>query len=195
MTIYDGEWFQVSLFKNAILEIKDYSNKTNNTPKMIELGCAEGEYSKLFYDSFEGKCVNICTDILPRQIEKSRTLVPTATFIHGYSGAAVHFQEVREDNHGAQKIEMDSLINESNLTNILHMDIQGAESLVIEELHTKNLFEYIDFMFISLHGTWGDVVKYIPNYYQQVFAHPTEGSYGDGLMVIKNNSFKQRGYI
>lgn len=183
MEIFNTEPIQVGIFQDVLETI------TTDTPVMIELGCAYAEYSKLFSDYFSDKCVNICIDILPRQLVVAEQNCPNATIMHGYAGEPVHLQEVEEDNHGAQRIYLKDLIGDKKI-NILHMDIQGSETYVMQELY--ELDEYmsnIEYIFVSLHQTYEKVKKYIPNNFEYLYEHPTEGGLGDGLIVIKNKNF------
>lgn len=180
--IFKFEPFQVELFQDCLKNIK------NNFPTMIELGCGEAEYSKIFNDYFSGKCENIGIDILPRQIESAKTICPEIKFIHGYVGEPVHFQEIVENNHGAKRIYIDDLLKDKKI-NILHMDIQGSETYVMEEIKDSKYINNIEYLFISLHNTYSEVKKCISNDFEYLFEHPTEGGLGDGLIVIKNKKF------
>lgn len=184
MKIEQYEPFQVNLFRNILKDIK------TKKPMMIELGCGEAEYSKIFNDYFSGNCKNICIDILPRQLEEAKLNCPSATFIHGYVGEPVHTQEIRENTYGATRVFLNDLICEDKL-NILHMDIQGSEVYVMEELYETDLLNNrIDYMFISLHNTYDEVKRFIPLTYEYLYENPFEGGLGDGLIVVKNKDFK-----
>jgi len=190
MDIYNNEIFghepiQSNIFLNILKNIK------SSKPLMIELGCAYADYSKFFNDYFLNNCENICLDILPRQIEVAKNNLPSATFIHGYVGEPVHIQEVKEDNFGAKRIYLEELIGEKKV-NILHMDVQGSETYIMNELYnSNNLIDNIEYLFISLHNTYDEVKKYITNNFEYIYEHPTEGGVGDGLIVIKNKNFKE----
>lgn len=180
--IIRGEPIQAEYFIEALENIK------STAPFMIELGCAEAYYSKVFNDYFKGKCKNICLDILPRQIEVAKKYCPNAEFIHGYVGEPVHRGEVKEDNFRAKRIYLDDLINDKKL-NILHMDIQGSETYVMQELQNSKCANNIEYIFVSLHETYDEVKKYMPEYFEYFYENPLEGGYGDGLIVAKNKNF------
>lgn len=180
--IINGEPILAKYFLQTLENIK------SEVPFMIELGCAEAVYSKVFNDFFSGNCENICTDILPRQIELGKTNCPNAKFIHGYSGTPVHAQEVKENNYGAERIHLNKLIKDREL-DILHMDIQGSEVYVMEEIKTDGCLKNIKYLFISLHGTYDEVKNNITEDFECLYEHPTEGGYGDGLIVLKNKNF------
>ena len=193
--IYKCEQQEVALFEDAIKKLK------SKKPRMIELGCAEAQYSHIFWKATGG--TNVCLDILPRQIEIAKLYCPEAEFIHGYVGAKVHLQEIQRDDYGAKKIPLDSLISQDKRVDILHMDIQGAETYVVEELAEKQLYEFIDFIFISTHliGVHSngsnksprpnrpDVVKHIPDYFTMLVNKDDMGM-RDGLVLARNERYK-----
>lgn len=181
-----AEPIQFSLFQRVLSEIK------SSNPSMIELGCAEAFYSQMFNDYFEGNCKNICMDILPRQIESARNNCPNAEFIHGYVGEPVHKQELKENNFGASRIYLKDLIGKVNneKIDILHMDIQGSETYVMKEMQGSEYLNNIEYMFISLHDTHEEVKSCIPEQFEYLYDHPTQGGEGDGLIVIKNKNFE-----
>lgn len=179
--IYKCEPREVALFEDAIKKLK------SKKPRMIELGCAEAQYSHIFWKATGG--TNVCLDILPRQIEIAKAYCPEAELIHGYVGAEIHLQEIREDNYGAEKIPLDSLISHDKRADILHMDIQGAETYVVKELAEKQLYEFIDFIFISTHKNRLDVVKHIPDYFTML-VNEDDVAMNDGLVFARNERYK-----
>lgn len=186
---YYIDWITSSESIQAKYFIEALQNISSTNPVMIELGCAEAVYSRVFNDHFGGNCMNICIDILPRQINVGSSHCPNATFIHGYAGEPVHAQEMKEDYHGAERIYLDDLIKDKKV-NILHMDIQGSETYVIKEIKNGKYINNIEYMFISLHGTCDEVEEYMPKNFKYLYKHPTEGGCGDGLMVVKNEKFE-----
>lgn len=184
--VRNAEPIQFALFQKVLGQIKSLN------PSMIELGCAEAFYSQMFNEYFGGNCKNICMDILPRQIESAKNNCPNAEFIHGYVGEPVHRQEVKENNYGAPRIYLKDLIDkiDSGKINLLHMDIQGSETYVMQEIEDSEYLSDIEYMFISLHGTQEDVKMCIPKYFEYLYDHPTQGGEGDGLIVIKNKNFE-----
>lgn len=187
---YRSEGVQVNLFEEILKKIK-----TKN-PCMIELGCGEAVYSELFNNFFNNNCTNICTDILPRQIEKAKLICKNCKFYHGYSGKKTHLQEIKENNFDAKKIFLINLFQENSIEklNVIHMDIQGDEIYVLEEIEMENLFSKIQFYFVSTHGV--DIhtkcLEKIKNYEIEInflYDSPTSGGYGDGLIVFENLNF------
>lgn len=188
MGIEQDEPIQVEIFKNVL------KNINSNNPTMIELGCAEAEYSKLFNNYFSNNCTNICIDILPRQLIKARQNCPNATIIHGYVGEPVHYGEIKEDNYGAKRFYLKDLM-ENKKINILHLDIQGSEIYVMPEI--QSLGDYInniEYIFVSTHHqqAYDEVKKNISNNFEYLFDNPTKGGLGDGLIVIKNKTFNKQ---
>ena len=181
LPIYRSEPTEVTLFEQALKTLKVAK------PRMIELGCAEAEYSHIFWKATGG--TNVCLDILPRQIEVAKKYCPNAEFIHGYVGEKVHRQEIEEDNHGAQKIPLDSLISEGKKVDILHMDIQGAEEQTTQELKEKELYQFIDYLFISTHKNHLDVLKHIPEEFKIIF-NKDDVAMNDGLIVARNPNYE-----
>jgi hypothetical protein len=179
--IYECEPQEVSLFEDAIKKLK------SNKPRMIELGCAEAQYSHIFWKATGG--TNVCLDILPRQIGVAKKYCPNAEFIHGYVGEKVHHQEIKEDNYGAKKIPLDSLISESKRVDILHMDIQGAEEQTTQELKEKELYQFIDYLFISTHKNHLNVLKHIPEEFKIIFDKDNIAM-NDGLIVARNPNYE-----
>jgi hypothetical protein len=181
LPIYESEPTEVALFEQALKTLKVAK------PRMIELGCAEAEYSHIFWKATGG--TNVCLDILPRQIEVAKKYCPDAEFIHGYVGAKVHRGEIEEDSHGAQKIPLDSLISESKKVDMLQMDIQGAELQVSEELKEKDLYQFVDYLFIAFHDNQLDVMNNIPSNFNIIFnKSKTKGA--DGLLLARNPNYE-----
>lgn len=181
--IFRFEPFQVQLFQDVLKNIK-----TDN-PIMIELGCGEAEYSKIFNDYFLGNCKNICIDNCPNQLSEALKNCPDATIIHGYVGELVYSQAVHQVDNIGEKYFVKDLIKDDKI-NILHMDIQGAETYVMQELQNSKYMCNIEYLFISLHDTYDEVKKCIPEYFEYLYEHPTEGGLGDGLIVLKNKNFE-----
>lgn len=180
MSIEIDEPNQVAIFRNILKNI-NYKN-----PIMIELGCADAQYYRLFNNYFNNNCTNICLDILPRQLVDAKKNCPNGIMIHGYVGEPVHYMEIKEENYNAQRIYLKDLIKDKKI-NILHLDIQGSEVYVIHEI--KELIDKIEYIFISIHRCYEEVKKNIPDNVEYIFDHPTEGGLGDGLIVVKNKTF------
>jgi len=188
-----AEPIQLAYFLNAIESI------TSDYPSMIELGVSDNPiYSSTFNDIFENECINICSDILERQIISAKEKFKNAIYYHGYSGIPKHTGEnLPNPNNPLEKvterIKVKELmkLNRLNKIDILHFDLQGSEVTVLEELKEDNLFDVIGYIFISIHNTYNeciDIIKTI-NCLDVLYSDPFNGGYGDGLIICKNKNF------
>lgn len=190
--IEKDEPFQSNLFYSLIQEVK-----TDN-PVMIEIGCAEAHYSAIFRNQFKNKCINVCIDVLPRQIVKAKEVCDGAVFYHGYVGDLLHIGEPNEYDHGAQRYTVKELMAENNIEkcNILHIDAQGSESSILQETKDSNILNNIQYFFVSVHAP--DIYNECSNILLSEiknnkihFSHPTDGGCGiDGLIVLENLDYK-----
>jgi hypothetical protein len=90
-------------------------------------------------------------------------------------------------------------INNISLVDILHVDIQGSELELIEELEMEQLFNKIRFYFISTHilsarNTHEKVLQYFTKLpgASIVLNDPIPdngGGYGDSLLIVENTKF------
>lgn len=190
--IYRDEPIQTNLFNDILNKIK------SNEPSMLELGCAEAAYSQIFNDKFFKKCKNLCVDVLPRQIDVAKKVCENCIFYHGYFGELVHLQENVENNFNAPKLSLKDLLIENNIVklNILHMDIQGSETYVLEEILDDLLYENIEYYFISTHGIdihnrCLSIIELFNIENEFIFNSSKEGGLGDGLIVLKNLNFNE----
>jgi hypothetical protein len=182
------EPFQSNLFYNLIQEIKA------DHPVMMEIGCAEAHYSAIFRSHFKNKCTNICIDVLPRQLVKAKVVCPGAVFYHGYAGDLLHIGETVEDDFGAKRYTVNQLIKENNIDkcNVLHIDAQGSEASILEEMKADNIFNKFQLLFVSVHSSeiydkcMSTLSSEIKNN-KIHFCDPSNGGCGiDGLIVIEN---------
>ena len=180
---------QLDLFYNVLADIKNVIS-----PVMMELGCGDAVYSRLFYDNFNGQCTNINVEQRLEMVKIAKDVVPSATILHGVVGTELHIQEswpTHEEDKNARVIpitELFDIIDDKNVS-ILHMDLQGSEVSVLEEMVKNDLFKRVNYIFCSLHANHlacqhileklsGHNIRYL-------FQHPTEGGYGDGLIVCQ----------
>jgi hypothetical protein len=182
---YHVEKAQIDLFIDVVQRIK------NITPVMIELGVGDKPtYSQAFNAYFEGKCVNICTDIIEQKVINCRNIFPESICYHGYSGVPVHNCENKPDSsEKLVPLKLIDIVKENNIQYIdmLHFDVQGSEIYVLEEIEKENLQSKIGSMFISVHDTYDKCIEYIDKFggFNYLFKHPTAGGYGDGLIAIE----------
>lgn len=182
---YHVEKQQVNLFIEVVDKIK------TKRPVMIELGVGHlPTYSQAFNAYFEGNCLNVCTDILERQIKTCKEIFPNAVYYHGYSGIPVHDGEDRPDaSEKLTPLKLTDIIADNNIEyiDVLHFDVQGSETYVLEEIYENDLYPIIGNMLISIHNTYEDCLRLIDKCgnYRYKFKDPYQGGYGDGLIVIE----------
>jgi hypothetical protein len=186
------EPFQLNLFMDAIEKIDSKS------PVMVELGVSKyPTYSIVFNDIFENKCLNICTEVLKTSLELASQRFPNGNFIHTYSGKPVHVQENQPNTDeliGIQNISLKEILTKYGVEAIdmLHVDIQGSEMSLLEEMESDGLLDKVDFLFLSLHPQAGDTFTFCKNILDRnikdinyIFAHPSQGGFGDGLICAR----------
>lgn len=187
---FNKETFQLNLFLGILDKLVD-SDVTK--PNMIELGTSSfPTYSKAFTDIFpEGK--SICTEILIDSFISAKKILPNSSWYHCYNGKQKHLQEnvpTKEQIGDAKLMSMNELFTKEKISflDILHIDIQGAENEVLKELDDDKLYLKIKYMFISIHGI--ECFNYCLSILNKwniktIFQHPTQGGYGDGLIVCE----------
>ena len=183
--VFRVEQFEYDLFIKCLQTIK---NEGTQHPVMIELGCAQAAYTKIFNNFFESNCTNICVELFPTYIAAAEQVCPEAKIYIGYVGDLRQPLDVDRDIK-PEKVYLKELYADNNLTNIdvLHLDIQGSEIEVLRELIEEDLFKTVKHVFCSLHGTYDECKKLIEGSGYNVeftFEHPTQGGYGDGLLVF-----------
>ena len=158
-----GEPLQFELFKRSVSSIKikqlicDIAHEAYDPPVMLELGAAKGEYSTYFNQELP-LSTNICVEIRDSQSEYIRGSFPSAIVYSGYCGTRKHLGESTavSDSVGLTptKIYLKDIFVENDLehVDILHMDIQGSEVSILEELINEKLLHKIEYLFISTHG-------------------------------------------
>jgi hypothetical protein len=189
------EQMQFDLFSNTTEKLKD-----KKCPVMLELGSAEALYSKRFYEILNSNCLNICVELRNSFLEHARRNLPSATFFHGYVGTRMHIQEgppSAADIEGAQAVSLISLfdIPSDGKIDIVHMDIQGSEVSVLQEMLDNNLFQRVEYLFCSIHDNTYSECKKILNScgcaITYIWDDSTQGGYGDGLIVCKFNNHEK----
>jgi len=186
---YIREDFQLDLFLKLLPTIK------STTPVMMELGVSDWPtYSMVFNDVFDNNCLNICTEVRMPLLLKAKERFPNGNFIHTYSGKPRHSQEAlppEDELVDVQQRTISSIMLEYNIDfiDMMHIDIQGSEVSLLEELKKDNLLNKVGIMFLSLHPEAGDmhgeclkILNTIPTIKYQ-YSHPSNGGYGDGLIV------------
>jgi len=186
------ETLQYNLFLEAIQDI------SSESPVMLELGVSHfPTYSRIFNDIFNNDCTNICTEVLKSRFDEGKERFPQGIFYQTYSGKPMHTQEQAPTEatlEGISNIPFKTLLTENNIEYIdmLHIDIQGSEVSLLEELKKENLYEKINHFFISTHpellGGHHQCLETLKEWgVTFIFSHPTYGGNGDGLIVCKRD--------
>jgi len=199
----DYEDFQAVAFLECLNEIK-----TEN-PIMIELGSNDCFYSILFNKFFHhlNNKLNICIEVSSKLIDLGRSNVELSCcdnfkFKHCKIGEIDqdYFDMISRSSPdlwgylATETTSLNQLINEFQLENIsmLHMDIQGSEIFILNELSNLNI--NINYIFISTHTnsflgpTHSKCLEILKNInFEILFNNESEGGYGDGLIIAKIN--------
>jgi len=201
-----SEEMQINIFLN-ILE-----NINSETPKMFELGSYEAFYSILFNKFFKNRnkkniCLEICNSSL--EIGRKNSINNECKEIY-FEYANIGIPNMALQNNGKSQFS-DLQISSENLTlkhlfskynidllDVLHVDIQGSEASLLEEVQKENF--KIKYYFINIHDDattndfYGysvyDKCKQILNYLNVNFIYDNRiyGGFGDGLIVAENKN-------
>jgi len=194
------ESLQIKLFTDAIQSL--------NAPEvvMIELGSNDAFYSILFNKFFhDTPKKNICVEVSNNLLElgKSNSEKNGCENIHFHYGLigelnTPYFNHVRlqQPKLWGELSNIRTTVSELlqlysiDKVDILHMDIQGSEIYVVEEIQKFNL--PVDYMFISTHHDncfchthtkCVDILNQIGVEY--IFSDEKRGGCGDGLIVCR----------
>lgn len=220
-----GEPLQFELFKRIITGIKikqlihDIAQKVYDPPRgvhclrritqeiydppvMLELGAAKGEYSTYFNQELPSS-TNICVEIRDSQADYIRDSLPGSIVYSGYCGTRKHLGEALEvDNNTGltpTKINLKDIFAENNIkhVDVLHMDIQGSEISILEELLNDKLLHKVEYLLISTHGrntkdcTYTECIKFFKESIKNITVRYIFTSIdpidinNDGLIVVK----------
>jgi len=203
-----GEPLQFELFKRIITGIKikqlihDIAQEVYDPPVMLELGAAKGEYSTYFNQELPSS-TNICVEIRDSQADYIRGSLPSSIVYSGYCGTRKHLGEALEvDNNTGltpTRINLKDIFAENNIkhVNVLHMDIQGSEISILEELLNDKLLHKIEYLLISTHGrntedcTYTECIKFFKESVKNITVRYIFTSIdpidinNDGLIVVK----------
>ncbi|MDR3645993.1 MAG: hypothetical protein P4L22_00445 [Candidatus Babeliales bacterium] len=157
---------------------------------MIELGSYWAYYS-LWFASQIKNANNYLIEPDPKRLEIGRKNFElnnkTGIFKRGFLGIA---KDPEPDINGADYISIDDFIEKEGIkhVNILHADIQGAESQMLET--TVKHLDKIDYFFISTHEYDNDHLPCIKFFKKHEFIIVAEHAHyescsGDGLIVAK----------
>jgi len=190
---------QIDIFNQCLKSI----NTIN--PCLIELGSGGTDssyYSIIFEQHFpDGIIINTEPRLhLLENVKKfwNERFLKKAILYHCYHGKIL----CPEYNilESTPKKELSEIINENNLSNIdiLHVDIQGAETFVLLDLKNNNLLNNIRYYFINIHVVDGkntlneckDILKNNLTNYKIHFENSFIGGHGDGLLILENLTYE-----
>ena len=190
----ESETFQTSKFIEVINSI------TCKNPTMIELGSNDCHYSILFSNKFNHECKNICVEISNDLLElgkiNSKSYGCNFIFNHAYIGD-VDMNYIGEHpsvftNLSTHKTTLQEIINENNITaiDLMHMDIQGSEIFVVDEIENLNIPVRNLFISTHLNSCFGDTherveQKLLNLQYTITYSNKYYGGCGDGLIVCE----------
>lgn len=198
------EKHQIQLFQDVL------KNVHSETPTMLELGAAEGYYSKMFHDYFanqQRKCRNICLELTQYKVHALCNNVPGAEVIHGYMGAldAKDADVINEQHHAEGPHQLPHCYTFEQLKkhnpwvhlDMVHVDMQGGEDALLDEWQQNPvLMQHVHYFFVSTHadivpGVHEKCVKTLQH--MNLLVNHAQGfdgwGYGDGLVVAENMQF------
>lgn len=201
------ETLQHNLFVEALSSI------SSNDPVMIELGANDALYSIIFNKFFNDKnALNICVEACEKYREIGLTNITNTNcqnihYIDGIVGDMNmdYFNLIERYHPGMQGQLSPKIISLAQLIetykiktiDILHMDIQGSEVSVLNEILTTKLYDKIKYAFISTHRgeEYGDdqtthytckkIIDLMQCEKQYLYDNKDDGGCGDGLIVVK----------
>jgi|688.fasta_scaffold873018_1 FkbM family methyltransferase len=187
---------QLNLFERLICQID------SQAPTMVELGSCDAYYSIIFNKFFKDRDVtNYCLEINEEFFEiglqncnnnNCKNVVSIKAGIGDINESTPH---VVYNKANVNQITFSQLVNEYqiNYIDILHMDIQGTEISVLEDIVNNKLYKNINYMFVSTHHqdnkfpATHHVCKKIIEQCNVEYFYDDEysGGIGDGLLVFK----------
>lgn len=189
---------QSTLFISVLNNIKE------PLPTMIELGSNDSYYSILFNKFFDPiPTINVCVEISNNLINLGKSNVEHNSctnfkFKHARVGRinTKYFEGVLRDHPNLlgdvadNTITIQSILQEFNIEklSLIHMDIQGSEISVLEEIRDNKI--PIEYFFISTHPTQAEIPTHDPCIkilneigVEYIYNNPRGGGYGDGLII------------
>ena len=187
---------------NYFVKLLDKVNSPN--PVMVELGAAEGLYSIMFHGYFIKKNIphkNICLEMSLNKIKSIENNIPSAQVIHGYIGKLNEKDSdvlnLKNEEIYPKQITLEDIYNTFSLDfiDMLHVDIQGGEEALIEEMNSKKMFDKVKYLFLSTHD---DIIPSIHKKCLNILVKSNKKivinvrdtqsgfGYGDGLIIMEN---------
>lgn len=184
--------------KNQIdLFIKIANNIKKKNPVLFELGSGGVDasfYSIIFEKIFCNECTILNTEPRKHLLDEVKNVykdvhLKNAILIWGANG---NLHNINDKNNflDTPLLSIKNLMNIHNIKyiDIIHMDIQGAELDVCEELYKNDLFNKIHYLFInthslSIHNSCLDILNMQNCKYH--FSDAYSGGYCDGLIIAE----------
>ena len=186
--------------------IEVMKNINTRTPTMVELGSNDSYYSIMFNKFFgNGNCkivgVDVSDNLLKLGISNAtNNNCNDITFIHAGVGRLniPYFDQVNisepnlQGNISNDVITVNDIMEKYNIPyiDILHMDIQGSEVSVLEELEVLKF--PTSYIFISIHSNtiFDNVYEKCKvildrNNFKYLYDDPLNGGCGDGLIICE----------
>lgn len=193
----DYEGFQVITFLNILKEMN------TDKPVMIELGSNDCFYSLIFdavFKDVESKlnvCLEVSSNLLELGIANCGKLAATRFFFeHARIGSLdEHYFTIVEDpsmwgHLSSRTTTLKRLYEKYSIekASVIHMDIQGSEIGVLEEIVGEDI--PVDYLFISTHpesafGATHKTCLDLLGGFDIIFQNEFDGGYGDGLIICK----------
>ena len=199
LPIYESEPTEVALFEQALKTLKVAK------PRMIELGCAEAEYSHIFWKATGG--TNVCLDILPRQIEVAKKYCgleenETLNDIANFLGKGEQVKEITDLGLKGRLDFSTSLENRVHLLKGLRLSsLEEAKRIVTFMKGAKKLFRVLkenNITTVLVSGGFKPITTYVKNYlkidYEYSNSFGVIGDLFDGTTTgpIINANYKEK---
>jgi FkbM family methyltransferase len=182
--------------------------EVKDTITMLELGCGSAYYSALFHERFKLKAKNILVEphiqwyknfgegyfADKKNIYFYNNFIEKLVWAHWGGENDTLALKLQEE---TTQISVEKILQEThtNYVDILHMDMQGSEYYVLNDIINTNIITKFNYIVIMTHNfndinyqSYIDLVQNskIPHEFIYIDANYVEN--GDGLIVLKINS-------
>jgi hypothetical protein len=160
-----------------------------------------------FFQSKDQPHKNICLELCDHKVKEINKNLPTAITNYGYIGELdMEDRDVQnilssQSLNSQRKYTFSEILEVNDLASvdILHVDIQGSELELIEELESNQMFNKVKFYFISTHrlatrSTHERVFEFFSKFPEAsiILNDPIPdngGGLGDSLLIVENINF------
>ena len=193
---------------NLFVQILDRLSEDNkDTLSMIELGCGSAYYSAIFHETFKHKAKNILVepniqwwkDFGETYFSDKKNFYFFNNYIEnliwahwGGPNDAFALQLQKE----TPQISIEQILQDTNTeyADILHMDMQGSEYYVLDNIIKSNLITKFNYIFIMTHDfndiNYQSYIKLLTDSklsYELIHNNENYRENGDGLIILKMN--------